>query len=154
MRRRLTLLVAATTSVVLIAFLVPVAVLTGDVAQSSAVRRALAQSQALAAYAGSGDSAALQAAVGQIQSDGLGVTVFLADGTVLGDDRPRDMAVERTADTAGELIGSQTRVLRRDAIRGPDVTHSQITSRDSVEVAAVYIVELAVVVHYVRPSVV
>ena len=88
MRRRLTLLVAATTSVVLIAFLIPVAVLTGDVAQSGALRRALAQSQSIVAVAGTGDVNAVRAAVSQVQSDGLTVTVFRADGSVLGTPYP------------------------------------------------------------------
>lgn len=100
MRRRLTLLVAATTSVVLIAFLVPIAVLTSDLAANSAIRRALAQSQSLAAYAGSGDLATLEASVKQVQADGLVVSVFRADGTVVGDDHPRDLRVDTAARTA------------------------------------------------------
>src|SRR6478609_387606 len=96
MRRRLTLLVAATTSVVLLAFLIPVAVLTGDVAQGSAVQRALAQSQSIVAVAGTGD----EAAINQVRTDGLPATLYRADGTQLGSPRERDVAVADTAESA------------------------------------------------------
>lgn len=96
MRQRLTLLVAATTSVVLIAFLVPIAVLTGDVAQASALRRGLAQSQSIVAAAGTGDEAALVAALDQVEADGLPATVFRIDGTSVGTPVRRDLDVEDT----------------------------------------------------------
>src|SRR6478609_9357243 len=104
MRRRLTLLVAATTSVVLLAFLIPVAVLTGDVAEGSAVRRALAQSQSIVAVAGTGDDAAVEAAVSQVRADGLPATLYRADGTAIGSPHPRDEAVRDTATSASASV--------------------------------------------------
>lgn len=107
MRRRLTLLVAATTSVVLLAFLIPVAVLTGDVAQGAAIRRALAQSQSIVAVAGTGDDAAVEAALSQVESDGLTATVYRADGTTIGSPHERDTAVDETAESARASVRTE-----------------------------------------------
>ncbi|WP_436529042.1 ATP-binding protein [Actinoplanes sp. HUAS TT8] len=80
MRARLTLLVAATTVLVLLAFLVPIALLLRQVAHDRALNRANAVVQAIVPLAG-GDVAALRLAV---PAAAVPVTVFLPDGTAVG----------------------------------------------------------------------
>jgi signal transduction histidine kinase len=76
MRRRLALLVAATTSVVLLAFLAPLAVLVSRVASSNAVADATSRSQAVVSAVASGaDDAEIADIVRQLRPDGLRVTV-------------------------------------------------------------------------------
>lgn len=80
MRARLTLLVAATTVLVLLAFLVPIALLLRQVAHDQALNRANAVVQAIVPIAG-GDPGALRLAV---TAAAVPVTVFLPDGTPVG----------------------------------------------------------------------
>lgn len=95
MRRRLALLVAATTSLVLVAFLVPLAVLVRTVAADRAVTAATSQAQSLVAVVGAGDRAAVRAAVEQVNAGGAHpVTVFFPDGTQVGAPVRRTDAVE------------------------------------------------------------
>lgn len=76
MRRRLALLVAATTSVVLLAFLVPLAVLVSRAASSNAVSDATARSQAaVSAVASGAGQAELRTVTRQLARAGLEVTV-------------------------------------------------------------------------------
>ena len=99
MRRRLTLLVAATTSVVLLAFLIP---------RRGAHRRRRRRAARCAArspsrspsspWRGPATTRPLQAAVSQVQSDGLQATVYRIDGTRSARTQPRDVAVDETAD--------------------------------------------------------
>jgi signal transduction histidine kinase len=89
-RRRLTLLVAATTLLVLIAFLVPLALLVRQVAEAQALGRATDVVQTIVPLVGTSDETALElAAAGQE----LPVSVFLPDGRVLGAQAPRTAAV-------------------------------------------------------------
>ncbi|GIF06647.1 HAMP domain-containing protein [Actinoplanes siamensis] len=81
MRARLTLLVAATTVLVLLAFLVPIALLLRQAAQDRALGRANAVVQAIVPLAG-GDPRALRLAV---PAAAVPVTVFLPDGTTVGE---------------------------------------------------------------------
>ncbi|HEY3506156.1 MAG TPA: HAMP domain-containing protein [Actinocatenispora sp.] len=95
MRRRLALLVAATTSLVLVAFLVPLALLVRTVAEDRAVNAATVRAQALTAVVATGSRATLAATVAQANNDpSHPVTVFLADRTVLGAPADRTDAVE------------------------------------------------------------
>lgn len=80
MRARLTLLVAATTVLVLLAFLVPIALLLRQVAHDQALNRANAVVQAIVPLAG-GDVGLLRLAV---TAAAVPVTVFLPDGTPVG----------------------------------------------------------------------
>jgi signal transduction histidine kinase len=80
-RRRVLYLVAATTLLVLVAFLVPLAVLVKNVASDRAVQAATVRAQALTALVGIDDRASLELAVRQVDAE---VTVFLADGTRIG----------------------------------------------------------------------
>ena len=76
MRRRLALLVAATTSVVLLAFLLPAAVLVSRAAESTAVSSATGRSQAVvSAVAAGADRAEVDALAQQLADLGLTVTV-------------------------------------------------------------------------------
>jgi signal transduction histidine kinase len=85
MRRRLTLLVAATTSLVLVAFLVPLALLVRSVAADRAVSSATLQAQSLSSLVATADPASLNLTVQQLNATGRHpITVFLPDGAVLG----------------------------------------------------------------------
>ncbi|GAA0442762.1 two-component sensor histidine kinase [Actinoplanes capillaceus] len=81
MRARLTLLVAATTVLVLLAFLVPLALLVRQVAADRALSRADDVVQSIVPIAGAGDIDALRLSV---SAQSVPVTVFLPDGSVLG----------------------------------------------------------------------
>ena len=82
MRRQLALLVAATTSVVLLAFLLPAAVLIARVAESNAVSLATARSQAVvSAVAAGADARTVASLAGQLAADGHTVTVVDETGT-------------------------------------------------------------------------
>lgn len=95
MRARLALLVAATTCLVLIAFLVPLALLVLRVAENDATSRATAQVQAVASIVGAAtDRGALEGAIAASPR----ISVFLPDGgTVLGAPAPRTPAVRLAA---------------------------------------------------------
>jgi signal transduction histidine kinase len=94
-RRRLTLLVVATTCLVLVAFLVPLAVLVRTVAADRAAVAAATSIQGLVAAAGTAPPDALGPAAEQVAAtSGRPVTVFLADGRVLGTPATRSTAVE------------------------------------------------------------
>ncbi len=87
MRRQLTLLVAATTSVVVLAFLLPTALLLSRLAESSALSDAQVRSQALVplvATAEPGEEGEFAAAVDGLTAEGYQVAVFLPDGSVVG----------------------------------------------------------------------
>ena len=81
MRRRLTLLVAATTCLVLLAFLVPLALLIRQVTEDRAIGRANDVLQTIVPQIGTSDRAALALTV---QGLPLPVSLFAPDGTVLG----------------------------------------------------------------------
>ncbi len=81
MRTRLTLLVAGTTVLVLVAFLVPMAVLVQQVAADRALGRAADVVRTLVPLAGTGDEDALRLTV---SAQPVPVTVFLPGGGVLG----------------------------------------------------------------------
>ncbi|MFC6020343.1 sensor histidine kinase [Plantactinospora solaniradicis] len=98
MRRRLTLLVAATTCLVLLAFLVPLAVLLRSVAADRAVVAATAELQGLIPLVGTTDLDRLRLAAQQVGAAAeRPVTVFLPDGTALGTEAPRTDGVELAA---------------------------------------------------------
>ena len=90
MRRRVLLLVAATTSLVLVAFLVPLALLVRTVAAERAVLAATADAQALTALVAVADPAALAVAVAQVDATSPAqVSVFPPTDAVLGAPAPR-----------------------------------------------------------------
>lgn len=96
MRRRFALTVAATTSLVLLAFLVPMGFLVRDLAEARATRGAEQDARSLVQIVGSiSDRAALAAAVQRLDAqNATDASVLLPDGTVLG------APVARNADVA------------------------------------------------------
>lgn len=86
MRLRLVLLVLATTSLVLTAFLLPLALLIRTFASDSAVDAAVAQAQSLTPVVANVGGGTLTLAVDQLNtaSPGRPVTVFLPDGSIVG----------------------------------------------------------------------
>jgi signal transduction histidine kinase len=86
MRRQLALMAAATTSMVVLAFLVPLAILVQTVGRDRALNAAELEARSLAPLlATEHDPAMLENAVSSVSSGGAGqLTVYLADGTVLG----------------------------------------------------------------------
>lgn len=95
MRWRITLLVAATTSLVLLAFLVPLALLVRDVAATRAVATSTVRAQSLAPVVAGGDRRTVEVAVQQMQSwSDSPLTVLWPDGTTTGAAAPRDPAIE------------------------------------------------------------
>jgi signal transduction histidine kinase len=98
MRRRLTLLVAATMCLVLLAFLVPLAVLLRTVARDRAVAQAGADAQGLVSVVGTADPESLRVSAEQVAAaTGRPITVFLPDGSVLGTPAERTDGVELAA---------------------------------------------------------
>jgi signal transduction histidine kinase len=94
MRSRLILLVGATSSLVVIAFLVPLAVLVRSTAADRARSAAIVQAQTLAPTVATADAPALNAALTQTNATGEHqFTVFLPDGTVVGPPTARSAAV-------------------------------------------------------------
>lgn len=98
MRRRFALLVAAAMVLVLVAFLVPLALLLRTVARDRAVVGATGDIQGVVAAVGTADVETLRLGAEQVAAtSGRPVTVFLGDGTVLGTQVPRSPAVELAA---------------------------------------------------------
>ncbi|HWO65711.1 MAG TPA: HAMP domain-containing sensor histidine kinase [Umezawaea sp.] len=119
MRRRVLLLVGATTSLVLVAFLLPLALLIRDVAADRAVQAATVRAQSLSALVATTDAAALSLSVRQVDTD---ATVFLADGTRLGATADRTSLVElafRGTSASGDVPGGREIVF---AVAGPTTT--------------------------------
>jgi signal transduction histidine kinase len=83
MRGRLALLVAATTSVVLLAFLVPLAVLISRAATNNAITEATRQSQALASQVTADNTAQIESAIKAVEQNGFPAAVRIND-QVLG----------------------------------------------------------------------
>ncbi|HET6755418.1 MAG TPA: HAMP domain-containing sensor histidine kinase [Jiangellaceae bacterium] len=108
MRRSLALLVAATTSLVLVAFLVPLAVLIRSATAEQAVSEASGQASALAPLVATADRAAVELAVDTVQADtGHSFTVFYPNGEAVGAPAERSDAVE-LAISRGESLTVST----------------------------------------------
>lgn len=86
MRRQLALMATATTSMVVLAFLIPLAILVQTTVRDRALNSAELEARSLApVLATERDPASAAAAVRSVNDAGSGqVTVFLADGSVLG----------------------------------------------------------------------
>jgi signal transduction histidine kinase len=94
-RRRILVLVGATTSLVLVAFLVPLALLLDTVAADRAVQAATVEAQSLSSLVATSDRDALALAVQQLDATSPdAVTLFLPDGSVLGTPADRTPLVE------------------------------------------------------------
>jgi signal transduction histidine kinase len=98
MRRRLALLTTATMAIVLIAFLVPLAVLVRRVAAERAVAQATTEVQALVALVATTNPAALRSSIDQVNALAAHpVTVFLPGGATVGAPATRSTAVDLAA---------------------------------------------------------
>jgi signal transduction histidine kinase len=98
MRRRLALLVAATTSLVLVAFLVPLALLVRTVAADRAVSAATLEVESLSSLVTTVDRQSLALAFDSASaSGGRPITVFFPDGSTVGAPARRSAAVELAA---------------------------------------------------------
>jgi signal transduction histidine kinase len=95
-RRQITLLVAATTSIVLLAFLLPAASLVARVAEARALDAGQAQVQFLTPTVGLADRDEVMTSLVGTTGD-LGVAVRWVDGEWLGDHRGDDDTVSATA---------------------------------------------------------
>ena len=84
MRRRLTLLVAATTSIILLAFTLPLALLIDRTATSNAVATAADRSQRIVPVVLSGTDGEIRAAVRAVSDPDYRLQVTLPGGQVLG----------------------------------------------------------------------
>lgn len=113
MRQRITLLVAATASLVLLAFLVPLALLVRDVAATRAMASATVRAQSLASVVATGDRRSVAVAVQQTRSwSDFPLTVFWPDGSQTGVVLQRDPAIE---------LASRGRSLTVDAPGGREI---------------------------------
>lgn len=138
MRRQLLLTVAASTLVVLTVFLAPLAWLIRSSTADRATNEAVLAVQPLAAVVGVSDVATLRLAVDQVRSAvHEPVTVFLGDGQILGDQRPRSDAVSLagsgrafSADLPGGAREVLIPVLGRSegaAVVRVEIPHSKLT---------------------------
>ncbi|MFL6113580.1 MAG: HAMP domain-containing protein [Catenulispora sp.] len=94
MKNRLILLTLATSSLVLVAFMIPLALMVRSAAAEHAVDDAATQAQATASLVATLDPADLPAVVGQSVRP---VTVFLPGGVLIGQQAARDDAVRLAA---------------------------------------------------------
>jgi signal transduction histidine kinase len=95
MRKRLLLTIAATSTLTLLAFLVPLAVLVGSVAETRATSSAVLRVQALIPVISLAPTRTTRLAVEQINNDGgPPVTVFMPNGDVIGAEAPTSDAVQ------------------------------------------------------------
>jgi signal transduction histidine kinase len=122
-------LVAAAMSLVLIAFLVPLALLLQAVAADRAVTAATAKAQSLTSLVATADQRALQPAVDQLNlTAGRPVTVFLADGTIVGASSPRTpgvlLAAQQGSITVAEADGREILVAVQGLPQGTAVVRT------------------------------
>ena len=99
MRARIALLVIAISSMVLISFLVPLALVLRTFAADRAVSSATVQAQWMAPLVATLDTASLRLAVAQVNAEDKAqpVTIFLPDGRVLGATAARSAGVRLAA---------------------------------------------------------
>jgi signal transduction histidine kinase len=94
-RLRVILLVVATSSLVLVSFLIPLALVLRTLAADRAVSTATAQAQSMAPLVTTLTADSLRLTIDQINAEtGARVTVFLPSGAELGQPTPRSAAVE------------------------------------------------------------
>ena len=107
MRRRLLVLVAAVTTLVLVAFLVPLALLLRAVAAETATQAATGQAQSLSTLVAVTDRSQLDLVVAQVDANSdADISVVLPDGTVLGSPTPRTPLVELATRGSSSVTGS------------------------------------------------
>ncbi|MFD1658800.1 HAMP domain-containing protein [Streptomyces caeni] len=107
MRRRLVLLVVATSSLVLVAFLLPLGLLVRTVAEDRAIDRAVTRAQSITPLVAPLDRPRLAQVVRELdaRAPASPLTVFLADGGTVGASAPRSQAMRLAA--SGRSIVAQ-----------------------------------------------
>jgi signal transduction histidine kinase len=135
MRRSLALLVAAAMALVLVAFLVPLALLLRAAAEDRAVAAARVQAQSLGALVATADQRSLRLTTEQANVDGAHpVTVYLPDGTVLGAPVPATPAValarQRGSFTVTHATGREVLVAVQGLPGGTAVVRSFVPETD------------------------
>lgn len=134
MRRRLALLVVATTTLVTLAFLVPLALLVRTVAEDRSVSAATLQAESLVSVVAASDRSTVRQTVDQVNaSGGPPVTVFWADGTRTG---PAESSAAVELGLRGRSFsvdvpgGRQVLVSVQGAPSGPAVIAAFVTDRE------------------------
>ncbi|MBE3075969.1 MAG: HAMP domain-containing histidine kinase, partial [Actinobacteria bacterium] len=140
MRRRISLLVAATTSAVIIAFLIPLAMLVRTLAEDRAVAGASQEAQGVATLvAGVNDENQLRNLVGLVdQRSPRATSVLLPDGTLIGTAPPGSLASNAPAISRARggaafiLVGPQSAQVVVPVVteRGTVVVRTAISSSD------------------------
>lgn len=135
MRRRVLVLVGATTSLVLVAFLIPLAVLVREVALDRAVRGATEQAQSLSSLVATADRNSLAVSVAQADATSpYELSLFLADGTRFGAAAARTPLVRlasRGTSASGDVPGGREIVFAvRDAGGGFAVIRALVPRAD------------------------
>ncbi|MDQ1289798.1 MAG: histidine kinase [Actinomycetota bacterium] len=158
MRRRLSLLVGATTSAVVLAFLIPLALLLRNLAEARALSDAASQNQPALAVANITRDLARNPgqAAGTVGAKAAGVTsLYLPDGTVIGQG-PADPGVDEarrvqqpvTRNTAdgGAVVYSVLLTQRGPIVARTEVSRSQLHEGVPEATAIVTVLGLAVLV--------
>jgi signal transduction histidine kinase len=134
-RRRVFLLVAATTTLVLVAFLVPLALLVKNVAADRAVQSATVRAQALTSLVATTDRQALAEAVRQVDARSTDDVSVFVDGQVLGAQAARSPLVtlaERGLSQSGEVTGGREIVFAVDRRGAPPAVIRTFVSDDAL----------------------
>ncbi|GIJ48792.1 two-component sensor histidine kinase [Virgisporangium aliadipatigenens] len=98
MRHRLAVMVAATMTLVLVAFIVPLALVVRRVTEMQAVSRAVEEAQSLSVLVATSDPETLRLGMARANASTTHpLTVFLPDGTVVGEPAPLSPAVRLAA---------------------------------------------------------
>jgi signal transduction histidine kinase len=135
-RRRLALLVTAAMALVLVAFLVPLALLLRAAAEDRAVAAATTQAQSLGGLVATADATSLRLTVERANVDGAHpVSVYLGDGTVIGASIPASPAVRLAAQQQGSFSvahadGREILVAVQGLPAGTAVVRSFVPERD------------------------
>lgn len=138
MRRRLALMAVATTSMVLIAFLVPLAFLVRAIAADRAINAATSQAQSLGPLLAVADDrpAMTRTAASSGAATGRAVTVVLPDGSLLG-------SREHPPAPADVALARRGRSFVRDARGGVDVVQPVLGVEGGTAVIRVHVTESA-----------
>lgn len=135
MRARMALLALAATTLVLVAFLVPLALLVRSVAADRAVNAATLRAQSLVSVVATTSRGSLRQTLQQVNAGADDpVTVFLADGTRLGAPVRRTPAVELAmrgrSFTAQTSTGQQVLVAVQGMTSGPAVISTSVPAAE------------------------
>lgn len=134
MRRRIDVLVAVTTSLVLVAFLVPLALLVRSVAADHATNSATREAESIAPLVATLDRSTLELTLDQLSHDDdsdFPLTVFLPNGTVVGHPAPRSEAVRLAATgrslTAATEGGREVLIATQGGPQGTTVIRAEVS---------------------------